>query len=223
MVDITPTLLKKKPRKYLDPDTIMSLFQYYLDVNGPLREMYEAFLGAKRGETSIHFVEGLPAKEAARGRFNTWARAQPAFKDQLHYLDIEETAEIFKRCQIGPLALRQASLDNGRKRSMSYYLAEVPGGKVRVCRAAGFIYHRPPGVEQDTENYKDYKIFVFPEWLFSASPLLTIKSKLPLVVMPDEATGVAKWIKTNDDVQYGLIERVWPVSSIRPTPVCGKV
>ena len=221
MADITPSLLKWKWNKQLDHATVMSLFQYYLDAGGPLREMYEAFLEASRQERWIHSIAGLEAKEAARGRFDTWARAQPTFEDQLQYLAIEETATRFRRCQIGPLVLREASLDTDRKRSRSYYLAEVPGGKVRVCRAAGFMYHRPPGVEKDIDNHKDYVVFVLPEWLFSTNPLLTTKSNLPLVVMPDEAPDVPKWVKTDADVQFGLLERVWPVASIRPTPVCG--
>ena len=214
-------MLKKSLTEQLDPATVMSLFQYYLDVAGPLRDMYKAFLEANPEETWVHIVKGLAAKEAARGRFDTWARAEPAFKDQLQYLAIERIATRFKRCQIGPLALREASLDIGRRKSRSYYLAEVPGGKVQVGRAAGFIYHRPPGVEKDTKNFKGYMIFVLPEWLFPATPLLTTKSRLPLVVMPDEAPDVPKWVKTDADVQFGLLERVWPVASIRPTPVCG--
>lgn len=118
-----------------------------------------------------------------------WARAQPQYQDQHHYLYVEDTAERLNRCQIGPLALRYGRLEEKMSRSMSYFLAEVAGGKVRVCRAAGFIYHRPPGVAKDVEEYKDYIIFVLPEWLYSAYPLMTIKSQLPVVVMPDEPAG----------------------------------
>jgi hypothetical protein len=185
--------------------------------------MYFAWREMNPAERNIDDVIGLTAKEEARNRFEAWVRAEPAYKEQHEYLYIEETAERFKRCQIGPLTLRQSSLDEGRKRGVSYYLAEVGGGKVRVCRAAGFIYHRPPGVAKDEEGYKNYVIFILPEWLYSAYPLLTEKSKLPIVVMPDQPESEQKWIKSDADAMDGVLERVWPVVCIRPTPICGKL
>jgi hypothetical protein len=217
MVVVIPSSLRSE-KKHLDDATLMSLWQHYLVLEGPLKEMHEAFMESHPDEEGIFGAHGVEGKKEAKDRFDEWVRAQPMFKGQMEYMYIEPTAARYRRCVIGPLELREASLDENCDRSLSYYLAEVGDGKVQVCRATGFICHRPPGVGMDRKGYKDYKIFVVPEWLIPATPLLTTKSKLPLVAMPD----APKWIKSDLHAADGLLTRVWPVSSIRPTQVCGK-
>jgi hypothetical protein len=205
---------KKKKMKTLSDEECASLWMFYLQHHSwpearRLHVIHRAYVDA--GHEDPVEVKGAKEKLDSMKRMREWYLELPEHP-HVEFLYLQRKVYKRKRCQLGELRLRSSTLD--KSSAGSYFLAkvfDVHGETFRVGRAKSFFWHRPPGAT-DTSSFVP---FVEAIWLKSPSPSKTVDSQLPIVFQDDKP----KWRVSDADMADGLLSRVWPLSSVEPSPV----